>query len=485
MSARIPSAATLRAWCAFILLLGAGCSSSAKNSGDGGGAAGDGDGTAADASGGTLSWSAAVRIDNDHGFTASAPRMAVSSDGSIMAVWLQSEDDNSSPLTSRVYASLYTTVGWQAPVLLNPDIASHGPAYAPKIVADGRGSFFAVWSQASTAAEGARIGVYGKRYLPEAGWEAAVTTIDAEQVDAGMSATGALDIAADASGNATVVWTMSDETWAHMVIEAARYTSGTGWASGQIVTNEDAQSISGPAVAMDVAGNAMVVWGQATGASIAVQGVHAATYTVGSGWETPVVIEPVGISETHSGLAPQVVFDGQGDAVVVWCHHGLPGIYANRWSGVTGWGAATAIAGTSPTSADEGVQLAVDKQGNAIALWNQHNGSLLASRCAAGGDWGPTQLVDPGNADDSGRIAIGPDVTARAVWVQHVGTQSNIWANRYVPERGWGSSSREDSIIGEVSNNASDPQVVIDQSGTATVLWSQDKGLYATHITSH
>jgi hypothetical protein len=426
----------------------------------------------------TLSWSEAIRIDNDPAGTVSAPQMAVDSDGNIMAIWLQSDDGPTYALANRVFASLFTVAGWQAPVLLNPDASGDMPVYAPRIVADGGGNFFAAWTQAWPVTDGTRLGVYGKRYLPGTGWEAAVTTIDADMADAGMSATGALDIAADSQGNATAVWAANDDSWAHMVVRAARYTPGTGWTPRQILTSEDVQSISGPSVAMDAAGNAMVVWGQATGASTSVQGVRAARYSVGNGWGAPVLIEPQAVAEAHSGIAPQVGFDARGDAIAVWYHQGQPGIYANRWSSASGWGSATAIAGASATSASEGARLAIDKQGHAIALWNQQGGGLLASRCADAGAWGPIEAVDPGGADDSGRIAIGQDGVAVAVWVRHAGTQNDIWANRSGLDMGWGSASLVNPIVDKTST-ASDPQVVIDQTSTATVLWWQDKCLYA------
>jgi hypothetical protein len=107
-------------------------------------------------------------------------------------------------------------------VALNPDASADMPAYQPQTIADGRGNFFAVWSQAWRVEDQARIGVYARRYVPGSGWEVPVATIFADQADAWTSATGALDIAADGNGNATVVWGASDASWAHFFIEAAR-----------------------------------------------------------------------------------------------------------------------------------------------------------------------------------------------------------------------------------------------------------------------
>ena len=419
-----------------------------------------------DATAAPLLWGPATRIDNDLGFTASAAEMAVDADGNIMALWLQSDAGG---LANRVCAALYTASGWQAPTVLNPDAASDLPAYQPKLAADRNGQFFAVWSQAWKTEDQPRIGVYGKRYALGSGWEAAVTTIFADEADVGGNATGALDIAADASGNATAVWGANDATWAHFTIQAARYTPGTGWAPGQILSPDGVQSATPPAVAMDGAGNAMVVWGQAAGDNRAAKGLQAARYTV-AGWQTPLPIEPSSIAETRSSAVARVGFDPSGNALAVWSHSAQPGVYAIPWSLTAGWGSATVLADTHATGADEGVSLALDRQGHALALWNHQGGGLLVRRYAAG-VWEATEVIDAGPGD-SGEVALNPAGSAVVAWVGRAGNESHILARPLGLGSGWGE-------VSEMGSNASEPRIVIDSTGFATVLWRQEQGLFA------
>jgi hypothetical protein len=416
-----------------------------------------------DAAAAPLLWGPATRIDHDPGFTASAADLAMDTEGNIMALWLQSDAGG---LANQVCASLYTVSGWQSPTVLNPDAASHLPAYQPRIAAAGKGDFFAVWSQAWQAEDQLRIGVYGRHYVFGSGWEAAPTTIFADEADAGSNATGALDIAANAQGNAIAVWGANDATWAHFTIQAARNTPGTGWAPAQKLSMDGVQSATPPAVAMD-GGNTMVLWGQAAGDNNAAKGLQAARYTA-SGWEPPIPIEPAATAETRSSAVARIGFEPSGNAIAVWSHSAQSGVYAMVWSPATGWGSATVLADTRATGSDEGVRLAIDRQGHALVLWNHQGGGLLVRRYAAG-VWEAATLIDAGPGT-SGDIAVNPAGAAVAVWLGHDGHE--LLAKAFWPGSGWGEAS-------VIASNASEPRIVIDRTGTVTVLWTQDQGLFA------
>jgi hypothetical protein len=259
----------------------------------------------------------------------------------------------------------------------------------------------------------------------------------------------------------------------------AQFARSSGWAGVTNLSTESVQMASGPDVAVDATGNAVVVWEQSSGTSGSVQGVHAVRYTVGADWGTPARIESATVAATRSGSAPQIAFDAGGNAIAVWYQYSQPGIYANRWTTGAGWGVPQAIPDTGTTTYDEGVQLAIDKAGNAIAVWNQYGGKLYANRYVAGAGWGATAIADPGSSDYSAKVAFSPQGNALAVWGQYSRNSYNIWANRYGVGTGWGATSWEQSIVNRTLDNASDPQLVIDKNGTATVAWVQSGNLYA------
>jgi hypothetical protein len=80
-------------------------------------------------------------------------------------------------------------------------------------------------------------------------------------------------------------------------------------------------------------------------------------------------------------------------------------------------------------------QIAVDSVGNAIAVWNQSDGTrnnIWANRFN-GTSWGTAELLETDNADGafSPQIAFDSSGNAIAVWNQSDGNRVNIYANRF------------------------------------------------------
>ena len=110
-------------------------------------------------------------------------------------------------------------------------------------------------------------------------------------------------------------------------------------------------------------------------------------------------------------------------------------IYANRYTAGTGWGTAALIE-TDNAGVASNPQIAFDAGGNAIAVWSQFDGarSIYANRyTATTGTWGTAALIETDNAGDAlePQIAVDASGNAIAVWQQYDGTRYNIWANRY------------------------------------------------------
>ncbi|MFQ5919951.1 MAG: winged helix-turn-helix domain-containing protein, partial [Thermoplasmata archaeon] len=92
-------------------------------------------------------------------------------------------------------------------------------------------------------------------------------------------------------------------------------------------------------------------------------------------------------------------------------------------------------------------QVAVDRNGNAIAIWTQDDGartSVWANRFVTGVGWSAPTLIENDDTGDAGEpmLAIDPSGNAWAVWYQivrdpHGGPAlHSIWANRFVSEVG-------------------------------------------------
>jgi len=318
-----------------------------------------------------------------------------------------------------------------------------------------------VWTQN----DGVRPSVYSNRYEAGRGWWAATLIETGDAGDARLP-----QVAVDSSGNAIAVWEQYDG--ARDSIYSNRYVVGTGWGEAQPVETDNLEAARYPQVAVDGLGNAIAVWVQTDFSSSA---VWSNRYIVGTGWGEAQLIEA---NEVGFAMLPQVSADGSGNAVAVWYRNSEVSrldIWANRYEVGIGWGEAQLIE-TDDVGNAEKPQVAVDASGNAIAVWYQFDGTRLniwSNRYVVGTGWGAPQLAE---TDDevaySADVAVDASGNAVAAWIQFDGAIYSIWSNRYVTGMGWGGAE----IIEAGSGSAYQPQVAVDASGNATVVWDQYDG---------
>ena len=192
-------------------------------------------------------------------------------------------------------------------------------------------------------------------------------------------------------------------------------------------------------------------------------------------WGTAVAIET---NNTGTAESVQVAANASGQVVAVW--HESDGttlnIYANRYALATGWGTPQRI---NPGIALETAQqphVAIDDNGNAIAVWmqsdfarNRSANDIWASRYTAQAGWSAPVLIESSFADaGSPRVSMDGAGNAIAVFWQHIGERIGIYATRFEPATGWGRTmavETDNSFEGVV------PQIAMDASGRATVVW--------------
>ena len=61
------------------------------------------------------------------------------------------------------------------------------------------------------------------------------------------------------------------------------------------------------------------------------------------------------------------------------------------------------------------------------------------------------------------------------VWGRYAGNSYNIWSSLFTSAAGWGTPV----MVNTTPDNCSDPHMVIDKNGLATVVWIQSNSLYA------
>jgi hypothetical protein len=94
--------------------------------------------------------------------------------------------------------------------------------------------------------------------------------------------------------------------------------------------------------------------------------------------------------------------------------------------------------------------------------------------------WGTAVIADLGTSDSSPGIALETTGNAVAVWAQFSRNQDNIWATRYSVATGWAAVLPwPGSIVNATLDGAGAPQIIIDGNGNATVVWVQNRRIYA------
>ena len=396
---------------------------------------------------GGIGWQVATLLEKDNAGDASHPQVAV---------WYQRDGTR-----TNIYSNRYVPGrGWGSAQLIETN--DTGSAVFPQVAVDASGNAVAVWRQF----DGTRDNIWANRYVPGTGWGTAELIETDDTGDAGNP-----KVAVDASGNAVAVWRQPVDLLSN--IWSNRYIPGFGWGTAQLIQTDNAGGAYAPQVAVDGSGNAVAVWSQLNGG---LHSIYANRYVPGTGWGTAQLIET---DDTWHAGSPQVAVDGSGNAVAVWQQSDgtRDNIWANRYVLGTGWGTAEIIE-TDDTGDAGRPQVAVDASGNAVAVWEQWDGSrfnIWSNRYVPGTGWGTAELIETDNAGFANfpQVAVDGSGNAVAVWAQWDGTNYSIWSNRYIPGFGWGTAQLIETDNAGFANN---PQVAVDGSGNAVAVWYQSDG---------
>jgi hypothetical protein len=291
-------------------------------------------------------WSTAVLIPNTSVASGNA-MVAMDADGRALAVWpFEWVGSNIVCIPSNASGE------WDS---FEPIDDGEGEAFDPQISMGADGSAVAVWTQFDDE----RDDVWSNRYTRGEGWSFA------QRIETSLRDASSPQVAVDAEGIAVAVWEQSDGT--RYGIWSNRYTPSAGWGVAERIETEEAGDATSPQVAMDAEGNAFAVWRQFDG------GIWSNTCTPSRGWGTA---ERIDAGNTTDAREPRVAVDPGGSAVSVWRQSGTTGdgIWSNRYTRRAQWGSAQRIDSNHP-GARSAPRVAVDANGNAIALWSISGGS--------------------------------------------------------------------------------------------------------------
>ena len=302
-----------------------------------------------------------------------------------------------------------------------------GVAIEPQVTFDAFGNAVAVWMQYDDVS--GRYNIWSNRYTASTGlWGTAVA------ISNNVGSAQSPQVAVDANGNAIAVWRQDD---GHTNIYTNRYTASTGlWGIAALLETNDAGYAYYPQVAIDAYGNAIVVWYQNVGYPY---NIWSNRYTASTNsWSGAAKIET---NTAGNALNPQIAIDANGNGVAVWQQYddvaSRYDIWSNRYTASTGiWSTASPIETDNAGWATQ-PQVVFDTSGNAVAVWMQSDGSrynIWSNRyIASTGFWGTAVLLETDNTGDANepQVAIDTNGNAVAVWLQSDGQRTTIWSNMY------------------------------------------------------
>jgi hypothetical protein len=347
-------------------------------------------------------------------------QVGVDAQGNAIAVWTEYESQQLIVLGARYSVGS----GWGSETLLSgAPVASN-----PQIAVDPAGNAMVVWDEVSDST----ATVWARRYVAGAGWDGGqqLNSTSFPPLSGAMVPMVALDV----NGNALITYRKAIgifwDLWAH------RFTVSGGWEAPSPIEDETASAGAGP-LAFDRFGNAIAVWTQGS-ANFGHASIWANRYVAGTGWGAATLLENDTLAPGNSSGPPAI--DGEGNALVVWQHSDLSrtatDIWANRYVVGTGWGTQTLIETQRKGDANYPT-VAADSSGNAIALWKEHDGTryrLWTNRYVRGSGWGIAVRLDPEDGEIwSSQIAVDAQGNAIAIWSRSdpVSGGSRIYTARF------------------------------------------------------
>jgi PKD domain len=258
------------------------------------------------------------------------------------------------------------------------------------------------------------------------------------------------EVAFAPDGSVTAVWAHSNENGIQ-VIETSVRPAGDEW-QAPVRLSPEAESAEWPSLAIDAEGNAIVVWERFQGAA--------------SDVEAPVQLSGANI---HAS-SPQVAVDAQGDAIVVWARENGSGNgvieSTGKPHGSETWQTPVALSG------EEGLigspHVALDAAGDAVAVWKDWESRFrieAATRPSSSGVWrAPVILSAPGENASGPKIAVDPEGEAIAVWDKGGVVET---ADQPAGSEAW----QAPVALLPAGQTATEPEIAIDGSGNAVAVW--------------
>jgi hypothetical protein len=256
-----------------------------------------------------LGWGADALVENEPGFIGGADQFPAAALNAAIEGLVVFDHRRPAPSTLRdIFSAAYSADAWAVAQQRSNGLTA---AAEPQLAMNATGDAFLVWSQS----DGVRTNIVAKRRTLATGWELN------EFIELDLAPAAEPQIAIAANGAALAVWTQNGS------IVGNRYTPGVGWGTAGAIESLTLAA-SRPRIAMHPGGDAIVVWEQRDGSGGA---IAAAYYSADLGLFAPARL--IGLNGPLTNLEPAIAMDVAGNAIAVWRQDvgGTFYIHANRY----------------------------------------------------------------------------------------------------------------------------------------------------------
>lgn len=339
------------------------------------------------------------------------------------------------------------------------------------IAMDSTGNFVVVWE--SFDQDGSFDGIYAQRYsnagLPQGTEFRVNTSTNLTQ--------GAPNVAMDAAGNFVVVWGGFDSSVTGDSIFAQRYTATGIPVGGEFKVSTADVFLDGDAdVAMDRNGNFVVTWEQSD-SNATLTDIYARRFSQdGTPLGSPFRVNTI---TNDSQIESAIAIDSSGNIIVAWQGAEQNGnnfdVFAQRFSS-TGIPLGGEFRVNTSTTGFQGVpSIAIDAVGNVAIVWQDDflNGEAygigIQQYDSAGNPRGREILIDPGEVDETPAVAMSQDGDFIVTWHQR---QRGVLAQRFGRN---GEKLGPEFLVNPSSPRFNRPQIASDPVGNYTIIWQDER----------
>jgi len=282
-----------------------------------------------------------------------SPQLTVGNDGIAAAIWILKKENQYS-----LFTKLYTDKGWGD--LQKIPVESKGSLYYPQISRDPNGNMTAIWYQN----EDQKYSIWASHSNPDGSWQKPISIQTDQEGDAYSP-----QMICDQKGNVFVVWRQGKTPF--WKIYGVKYSfKKKTWEDACIISSQDDGNFRAPQIDVDSEGNGIAAWYQWSKTS----DVWANVYIGGHGWQKAKKIQS---DKAGDSRYPQTAVSSNGNAFVVWRQGDGEhwNIQTNRYVRGEGWLESEELVSSEQKSSAYYPQIAVNKNGDAVATWYQWDGA--------------------------------------------------------------------------------------------------------------